>query len=118
MRKSKMYYWSDDQIAQMKNHASYANSMIEFAEAIGVHYLTARKYAKELDLNIPDGRWKSGSMPKTERNHEIYTKWEGGLSYSELARQYDVTRQRIYAIVSEQRVREIQQEQNAVAQKQ
>ena len=118
MRKSKMYYWSDDQIAQMKNCASYANSMIEFAEAIGVHYLTARKYAKELDLNIPDGRWKSCSMPKTERNHEIYAKWEGGLSYSELARQYDVTRQRIYAIVAEQRVREIQQEQNAVAQKQ
>ena len=57
-------------------------------------------------------------MPKTERNNEIFAKWERGLSYSELARQYDVTRQRIYAIVAEQRVREIQQEQNAVAQKQ
>lgn len=91
--------WTIDKVDEIKNEAVYCNSMGEFAEALGVSWITAKKYARELGIDIPDGRWRSGSLPKPKRNYAIYAKWKQGKSYSELSREYELSRQRIYAIV-------------------
>lgn len=84
-------------------------SIQDFARRTRLSWVTARDYNDKFKLGVPDGRTKRQTGPnatiEAERNADIYRKYKAGLGFSELGRTYDLTRQRIYAIVQSEQKR-------------
>lgn len=108
-----MKRWIDDTnlkpTPELVEIANKSVSIQDFARKTRLSWVTARSYNDRWNLGVPDGRAKRQSGPnatvEAQRNADIYKKWKAGLGYAELGRTYDLTRQRIYAIVQTEQKR-------------
>ncbi|KQV83270.1 hypothetical protein [Rhizobium sp. Root1220] len=82
-------------IADLQRLASEGLTVSQAAAAVGITYNTAAMYARMRSINFH--RPRSADV-KTERNAEIARRYLGGEAQADLAREFNVTRERVRQI--------------------
>lgn len=96
--------------AWIRESAAKSTSWKDFAARLGYSYLTARIWAKRLNITdlIPDGRVgnQTGSEYQGERNKQIWhRRYVIKDTLQNIADDYKISRQRVYAIARDEQKR-------------